>query len=432
MTYLRIQFTDKAKSASRTYACRQTGSLGCGIADAFVHLDPNQRCLCATVALLPMICCSRSSLSCLVCCVVLAEVACSQLPACQPFRNTFQVPSVPACRQFVQLLEDPQYCSLDQGQNCCVVLDAAVASQCHCWQGFSSATVGLISLLRRHCDEQHPKEGVPSLNVKVFIGVLTGSANREQRQAGGEYAAQYGSRCAHPPVGAFVGGDLHPVSMAALQCGKPGQAKLRVTELPFSLQFPAMRHCLIFCEGDCQQGPFKFLHKLQSVSSRFYCSEPQQYSHCLLFHSSGLAATQHAVHTITIAMSTRLLLCDREAAAHQDVVVLPDIQESYFNITHQTLEMCRMAAMDPTITHLLKVDDDSYVHVIKLMGRLKALPREKMFAGYMEKAGKYVRPSWAHKSQVLMHTAEHAQHRHTSVFEHARSCLLVSQQSQAL
>lgn len=70
------------------------------------------------------------------------------------------------------------------------------------------------------------------------------------------------------------------------------------------------------------------------------------------------------------------------------MVVLPHTKESYFNITHQTLEMCRMAAMDPAITHLLKVDDDSYVQVEKLMSRLQALPREKMFAGYMEKAGK--------------------------------------------
>ena len=77
-----------------------------------------------------------------------------------------------------------------------------------------------------------------------------------------------------------------------------------------------------------------------------------------------------------------------EAAAKQDVVVLTNIQESYYNITHQTLEMCRMAAMDPSITHLLKVDDDSYVHMTRLMGRLKALPREKLFLGYIEKAGR--------------------------------------------
>lgn len=77
----------------------------------------------------------------------------------------------------------------------------------------------------------------------------------------------------------------------------------------------------------------------------------------------------------------------REAAFQQDVVVLPNIQESYFNITHQTLEMCRMAAMDPSTTHLLKVDDDSYVHMAKFMARIKAVPREKLFMGYMEKAG---------------------------------------------
>ena len=70
-------------------------------------------------------------------------------------------------------------------------------------------------------------------------------------------------------------------------------------------------------------------------------------------------------------------------------MILPYIQESYDNITHQTLEMCRMAALDPTITHLLKVDDDSYVHVAKLMARLNSLPRDRMFAGYMEKAGMY-------------------------------------------
>ena len=80
--------------------------------------------------------------------------------------------------------------------------------------------------------------------------------------------------------------------------------------------------------------------------------------------------------------------CNREAASHQDLVVLPHIRESYYNITHQTLEMCRMAAMEPAITHLLKVDDDSYVHIDKLMSRLKALPRDKIFAGYIEKAGK--------------------------------------------
>ena len=80
------------------------------------------------------------------------------------------------------------------------------------------------------------------------------------------------------------------------------------------------------------------------------------------------------------------LVC-REAADYQDVVVLPHTWESYFNITHQTLEMCRMAAIDPSITHLMKVDDDSYVHIARLLTKVKKLPREKLFWGHMEKAG---------------------------------------------
>lgn len=46
-----------------------------------------------------------------------------------------------------------------------------------------------------------------------------------------------------------------------------------------------------------------------------------------------------------------------------------------------------MAAMDPSVTYLVKVDDDSYVHMARLLMKLKKMPREKLFFGYMEKAG---------------------------------------------
>ena len=124
---------------------------------------------------------------CFVCCVLLPCSSCLELPACKPSRGSVQVPAVSACKRFVNLLEDPQYCSLDQGQNCCVVLDATITSQCHCWPGFSSATLGLISLLQEHCADRYPKESLPSLDIKVFIGVLTGSANTEQRHAGNQH-----------------------------------------------------------------------------------------------------------------------------------------------------------------------------------------------------------------------------------------------------
>jgi hypothetical protein len=44
----------------------------------------------------------------------------------------------------------------------------------------------------------------------------------------------------------------------------------------------------------------------------------------------------------------------REAVDTGDLAVLPHVLEHYHNITHQTLEMCRLAALEPRATHLLK------------------------------------------------------------------------------
>ena len=44
----------------------------------------------------------------------------------------------------------------------------------------------------------------------------------------------------------------------------------------------------------------------------------------------------------------------REAVETRDVVVMPHVMEHYDNITYQTLEACRFAAVDPAATHLLK------------------------------------------------------------------------------
>ena len=44
----------------------------------------------------------------------------------------------------------------------------------------------------------------------------------------------------------------------------------------------------------------------------------------------------------------------REAVAKRDLVILPHVWEHYVNITHKTLEMCRAAALERRMTHLLK------------------------------------------------------------------------------
>lgn len=76
-----------------------------------------------------------------------------------------------------------------------------------------------------------------------------------------------------------------------------------------------------------------------------------------------------------------------EAAARRDMVLLPTVGEHYFNITYQTLEACRFAAADAAATHLLKVDDDSYVRVGRLVRYLQKLPRRRLFLGYIEDPG---------------------------------------------
>ena len=53
----------------------------------------------------------------------------------------------------------------------------------------------------------------------------------------------------------------------------------------------------------------------------------------------------------------------------------PSPAEAYANISHQTLEVMRVAAADPGTTHVLKTDDDSYVHLDRLLRRLPSLPR---------------------------------------------------------
>ncbi|KAL4443993.1 hypothetical protein ABPG75_011730 [Micractinium tetrahymenae] len=76
-----------------------------------------------------------------------------------------------------------------------------------------------------------------------------------------------------------------------------------------------------------------------------------------------------------------------EAVERRDMVVLGHITEHYHNITHQTLEVMRFAAADPAVTHVLKTDDDSYVHFDRLLHCLAGTYRERLFLGYIENPG---------------------------------------------
>lgn len=76
-----------------------------------------------------------------------------------------------------------------------------------------------------------------------------------------------------------------------------------------------------------------------------------------------------------------------EAVAHHDLVVVPNVLEHYDNITHQTLEACRIAATDLVATHFLKVDDDSFMRVGPLLNYVARTPPSWAFTGYIENPG---------------------------------------------
>lgn len=73
--------------------------------------------------------------------------------------------------------------------------------------------------------------------------------------------------------------------------------------------------------------------------------------------SSGLLHLLAAAHAARPSQSSNTpeVQLRQEAASQRDVVVLGGVREHYFNITHQTLEACRFAAVDAAATHLLKV-----------------------------------------------------------------------------
>ena len=170
-----------------------------------------------------------------LCTLLCATVTSSQLPRCTKTRRAFDIPSVPACQQFVKLLENPHYCSLDQSQNCCVVLAAAVANHCHCWKGLSTTSLDLLKLLHQHCGDEPTEKASQNLDIKVFIGVLTGAAHAEQRQAG-EKTLLHLLLC--------MGTGIIYVAWWLLQCGRLGAKEHRGTALPFSLQPLTMKPCL--------------------------------------------------------------------------------------------------------------------------------------------------------------------------------------------
>lgn len=71
-----------------------------------------------------------------------------------------------------------------------------------------------------------------------------------------------------------------------------------------------------------------------------------------------------------------------EALQHRDIIVVGHVAEAYHNITYQSLEVFRAAyVFNGSLTHVMKCDDDTYVHVDRLLLFLAKHPFFYSWAG---------------------------------------------------
>lgn len=93
-------------------------------------------------------------------------------------------------------------------------------------------------------------------------------------------------------------------------------------------------------------------------------------------------ALARVVFVMALPQSADVLRSIRaEAQQYQDIILTP-VMEHYSNITHQTLEVFRSAyAFHGGITHVCKCDDDSYLHVDRMLHFLSDQPFRRSWAG---------------------------------------------------
>lgn len=81
-----------------------------------------------------------------------------------------------------------------------------------------------------------------------------------------------------------------------------------------------------------------------------------------------------------------------EAMQHDDIILVGHIREHYLNITHQSLEIFRAAyAYHGNVTHVFKCDDDSYIHVSRVLSFLETHPFKQSWAGVISKSYQPIR-----------------------------------------
>ncbi|KAK9819040.1 hypothetical protein WJX74_009677 [Apatococcus lobatus] len=263
--------------------------------------------------------------------------------SCSPIESQFDLPDIRLCKQLLGRFTEAGTSGCSKGA-CCEEAERFRQARCQCWSGFSDSDLKPAEGLQSRCTEPHGLADASAADTEAAAAAAD-AGTFDGAQAASETdeldATMLGRRipilgrgsqtaeremAAEEPVRLFVG---------VLTSGKNTEARAAVRST---------------------WGKNPRLHRVVFFAAK--PREPQVFEELR-----------------------------KEAAAEGDVVMLPNVWEGYYNITHQTLEVCRAAALHPQATHTMKVDDDAYVRVERLLKKLAVAPRQHMFMGSMERPG---------------------------------------------
>ncbi|KAI3427158.1 hypothetical protein D9Q98_007095 [Chlorella vulgaris] len=288
-------------------------------------------------------------------------------PQHQRGSSILDLPDTSDCRRLVRLMASclPSWNAaevhVEPGSSCCEHAASFFTLQCHCWSSqFDGAVVAGVGGIDDACSPGTATDTSPG---RLARQQQQQDEQQQQQQAqqpqaqlagGGGNAAAESSTLSRLAGRVFGGGGSSQQQAIRLRTADTAQQQQDIRLYVGVLSASAKREARDAIRASWAQHPAA--HRL-----RFFLARP--------------------------ADDALFAQVREEAVQKRDLVVLGHITEHYANITHQTLEVLRLAAADPTTTHVLKTDDDSYVHFGPLLHRLSTLPRERLFFGNIENPG---------------------------------------------
>ncbi|EFN56752.1 hypothetical protein CHLNCDRAFT_144204 [Chlorella variabilis] len=288
--------------------------------------------------------------------------------------SILDLPDTSDCRSLLRLMAAclPSWhaavARAEPGSSCCQHAAAFFDLQCHCWSSqFDGAVVSGVGAVDDACS--------PGTSVDDAAATATAAASAGEGAAGQAAQQQQQEQQGEDASTSGGGGALARLRDSVFGGGGGGQARPIHLKTAGELQQGQG-------EGAAAPGGVRLYVGVLSAAARREARDAIRAT-----WGAHPAAYRTRFFLARPANDTLFAEVRAEAVQKRDMVVLGHVTEAYANISHQTLEVMRVAAADPGTTHVLKTDDDSYVHLDRLLRRLPSLPRERLFFGNIENPG---------------------------------------------